>query len=647
VVNADKPRDQYGSGGPIAGAQVQLISLDLAGLSFSAVSDANSVARIIDIPAGRYAVTVKAAGFADYTGTEVIQPGITNTGEILLPTQMVTYTWSVTPTTITDSYDLKLSFTYKTDVPAPAVIISPSVFNFNLESDSSADGQMTVTNQGLVSAFNVQALPKTNDPHITIDMPYPVIAELKAGQTVNLPFRVSLHSPQVCYQGSINTSGEYTCAAGSKVSASWPGTQVNVNCGVAAGSVSPSAPASFPENIISGGGGSGGSSSVVTQTSGSGVTMLTAGSPPAPTRCACSMKVTGPDSIEPGETMEYTGALDSQSCIGCNMSCSLGAEWTITGDLNVVLTQGCLAQVKATGYRGGTLTLRRNAEPKCNPGELQINRGMVITTVTTVSGTGSFTTLANENAINLEAEISPPSLHAAHASEIKWEVTPLNAADATDSLVNPANGASTVLTAVASAAPNGRGHPISFKVKASVTIDGNLSEDEVTVKQDNLDELRQEYIDMNKTTKPMRSAFVNSLLYQNPGNFSFNEIKASDYDWALFTITAKLQTTRDSLPGLIKVMAITPGNAYRNPVKNATQDPPGATNSRHIYGLAADIEVADYDGNGTAGKAADWELIKSNAHLAGLCVEPADYDGRESVYTYIHLDDQGACPTGW
>ena len=213
-----------------------------------------------------------------------------NTGEILLLTRMVTYTWTVTPTTIADSYDFTLAFTYKTDVPAPAIIMSPSVFNFNLESDSAADGQIIITNQGLVSAFNVRAVPKTNDPHITIDMPYPAIRELKPGETVTVPFRVSLHSPPVCYQGSIDVAGTYTCAAGVEKETPPAVANINVNCGAPAGQVSAASsqnPGSDYASAVSAATGGGGSS--VAGVSGANITNVTQGNPPVVTPpCDCN-----------------------------------------------------------------------------------------------------------------------------------------------------------------------------------------------------------------------------------------------------------------------------------------------------------------------------------------------------------------------
>ncbi|MBI2384690.1 MAG: hypothetical protein HYV14_01630 [Elusimicrobia bacterium] len=362
VINADKPRNQFGSGVPVPGAQVQLVSLDIAGLSFSAVVDANSVARFNSVPAGRYNLTAKAAGFSDFLGTETIQPGVTNTREVLLLTEMVSYVWSVTPTTIIDQYTMKLSMTFKTDVPAPAVIISPAVFNFNLESEGSVDAQLTVSNQGLISAFDVALLPKIDHPHLTIDMPYSTIAELKAGQTITVPIRVTLHSdPLVCYKGKIVGSGTYLAACGTAVNAVWPGPEFNANCGVTPSLIVPET-TTGPALPIPDIAGVLPAAPLVT----AAVVNVIAAAAPAVTGCSCSMKITGDDRLPLGTgTKTYTATLNADaSCPSCSRPCALGTEWIASG-VEIVSKSGCVVEVRPTSASGGTLNVTNGAPNFC------------------------------------------------------------------------------------------------------------------------------------------------------------------------------------------------------------------------------------------------------------------------------------------
>jgi RHS repeat-associated protein len=227
AINADKPRDQFGAGEPLAAAEASLVSLDVAGLSFHAVADSNGLIRLLNIPAGRYSYTAKAPGFEDVSGVETIEPGVTLSREVLLPTNVVSYEWTVEPTTILDRYDLKLGITFKTDVPAPVVVIDPAVMNFNLAGGQSVDAQMTVENKGLVSAFDVELKPRNSDPAVAVDMPFDRIPELRAGQKIVVPFRLSLAHAS-CHSEQIDGGYGYVCAAGTSLRKQAPPVSISV-----------------------------------------------------------------------------------------------------------------------------------------------------------------------------------------------------------------------------------------------------------------------------------------------------------------------------------------------------------------------------------------------------------------------------------
>ncbi|MFA6094242.1 MAG: carboxypeptidase regulatory-like domain-containing protein, partial [Elusimicrobiota bacterium] len=259
ILDADKPRDAYGAGSPAPGAKASLTSLEIAGLNRNANADANGVARFVDVPAGRYSLSITAPGYETKNAVETIEPGVDRTAEVLLPTDVVSYDWSVTPTTIVDRYELKLTMSFKTDVPAPVVVVEPGALNFNLPDGGSADGQLTVTNRGLVSAFDVKLFPKINDTAVSVDIPYGTIAELHAGQSVVVPFRLSLAHAS-CHAFSLNTSYNYPCAAGGNTQKTLPPINGTAgDCfGLPTGGVGGGGTNSSPS--WGGGGGSGGAS---------------------------------------------------------------------------------------------------------------------------------------------------------------------------------------------------------------------------------------------------------------------------------------------------------------------------------------------------------------------------------------------------
>lgn len=246
-----------------------------------------------------------------------------------------------------------------------------------------------------------------------------------------------------------------------------------------------------------------------------------------------------------------------------------------------------------------------------------------IVNVSLPNATTSFTTISPENVIHLQADIKPDSLDT-YNSNIEWII------NGTGTPTQPSNGNDVSLTISVPpipAAPNGRGYPLSFDIKAKLKIDtAEYTSDITTIHQDEIDQCRQEYIDMNKATKPTRAQFVNAMTYQNPGHFSFNEINSGSYSWAIFSIANNLENIRTDIGN----MTMTVNSGYRNPIHNANIG--GKPESRHIYGLAADIAVIDYNGDGNVNKT-DWDILATAAQQADAWVEPYTDTGY-----WVHMD---------
>jgi len=147
--------------------------------------------------------------------------------------------------------------------------------------------------------------------------------------------------------------------------------------------------------------------------------------------------------------------------------------------------------------------------------------------------------------------------------------------------------------------PNGRGFPLSYRIRASVTINNITYTSLATyTTQDERDQCRQEYIDMNKARIPQRNEFVNAQTYVNPGHFPFNEININQqYRWAVFTIAQHLENIRTVLTNQPCSDLMSVNSGYRNPIRNASI-PGSAANSWHIYGRAADIANRDWNNDG-------------------------------------------------
>jgi len=180
---------------------------------FPQSADANGTARFDNLPAGNYSYTASSAGYQSVSGSFTVEPGLTRALEILLPTSMVSYKWSVTPTTVEDKYDIKLDMTFKTDVPAPTLVLDPPMLMLDMAAGQTVDTQIAITNKGLVAAQNVRLKWPESDPAVQITSPYGTIASIGAGQTVVVPVRIYLVHAS-CHHVQIGCLFGYFCAAG-------------------------------------------------------------------------------------------------------------------------------------------------------------------------------------------------------------------------------------------------------------------------------------------------------------------------------------------------------------------------------------------------------------------------------------------------
>ncbi|HBB65916.1 MAG TPA: hypothetical protein DCZ93_01170 [Elusimicrobia bacterium] len=225
----------------------------------------------------------------------------------------------------------------------------------------------------------------------------------------------------------------------------------------------------------------------------------------------------------------------------------------------------------------------------------------------------SFTTLSSENSIFILAEILPARVAPELNGNVRWTVAGMNTQSGRPS--EPVGGNPSrfrVSVPPIPAWPSGRPGPLGYRVFARVEQDGGaIGSTGKSILQDELDQCRQEYVDMNKLTKPGRADFTNAATYVNPGDFPFanstSKINYGQYHWAVFSIGQILQDIRNEYGGVMLT-----SSGYRNPRFNASL-PKSDRNSPHIYGEAADIDVDTDD---------EWLELCDIAVAHGACVEP-------------------------
>lgn len=144
------------------------------------------------LPPGRYTYRAQGPTHSPSSGRVLLRPGATIDEDVFLDFTTVSFTWSVTPTTILDIYNIVLSATYSTVVPAPVVVIEPGVVNIpELSVGQYSTGEFTVTNFGLLRADNVLLDRTMTNPFFRIEIFGDMPNELQPGQRIDLLYRIT------------------------------------------------------------------------------------------------------------------------------------------------------------------------------------------------------------------------------------------------------------------------------------------------------------------------------------------------------------------------------------------------------------------------------------------------------------------------
>ncbi|WP_332309430.1 fibronectin type III domain-containing protein [Pseudomarimonas arenosa] len=214
----------------LAGAAIRLRNEAVTTLEYTGRTDSNGEFRFQDITAGRYTYRITAPNHEEGTGRITIRPGVTLAEEAFLDYNLVTVEWSVTETTIRDSYEIVLRAIFETNVPAPVLVVSPAAMTIpQLSPGDVFQGEFTIKNEGLIQAQEMQLLLPTQDAFFRMEFLSELPSVIRAKQTIRMPFRLIALQPWpptsgdaggggVCasYYMTIGIGGAYDCANGTQ-----------------------------------------------------------------------------------------------------------------------------------------------------------------------------------------------------------------------------------------------------------------------------------------------------------------------------------------------------------------------------------------------------------------------------------------------
>lgn len=172
----------------IAGATIQATEQVAPYTTLHATADAHGLATIPGVSTSiPYVYTVDSPGFASAQDNVTLNSEDGKSVPVTLQVGAVKAYWSVTPITITDSYNVVLHQTFETDLPVPRLLVLPQALQFD-DNNPTRSGTMTVYNTSRVTVDNVVVhANNTSGVQFTLTYTDTATGNVISGSSITLP----------------------------------------------------------------------------------------------------------------------------------------------------------------------------------------------------------------------------------------------------------------------------------------------------------------------------------------------------------------------------------------------------------------------------------------------------------------------------
>ncbi|NVK44294.1 MAG: carboxypeptidase regulatory-like domain-containing protein [Oceanospirillaceae bacterium] len=175
----------------LKGAKLKLQNELVYSQVYEATSNEFGDVTIEGIPAGRYTYRVSAFDHETITGRLWVKPDTVTSETAFLMNKLISVEFEVKEITIEDRYEIVLSATYETNVPAPVVTIEPMMINLPMMDRGQVyQGELVITNHGLINANSIQDRLPRGDSYARFEYQRALPETLEAGQVFVLPYRI-------------------------------------------------------------------------------------------------------------------------------------------------------------------------------------------------------------------------------------------------------------------------------------------------------------------------------------------------------------------------------------------------------------------------------------------------------------------------
>jgi len=186
-VIADDEYTYFTAGSPHVTNAAVVVSDALTGLIVATnLTDATGTATFSNLTEAYYIVDVSADGHAPFRESALVPAGATTNIDAFLTRQTVSYDFTVTPTTVADTYTFVINSTFETQVPIPVVTIDPASLDLAQYPGQQFQVLYTISNHGLIDAESV-VLQFPSASWVQITALVTNLGKLKANSSYTVP----------------------------------------------------------------------------------------------------------------------------------------------------------------------------------------------------------------------------------------------------------------------------------------------------------------------------------------------------------------------------------------------------------------------------------------------------------------------------
>ncbi|MBU6399153.1 MAG: hypothetical protein KGS61_02445 [Verrucomicrobia bacterium] len=156
LVSAEDEYTYFASGAPRVTNALVVLTDALSGAPVvTNYTGADGTVLFTNLTEAYYIVDVSADKHDPFRETALVPAGLTTNVVAFLSRQTVTYSFTVTPTTIPDQYTFQIDSTFETQVPIPVVTIEPASLDLSQYPGNEFQVNYTIANHGLIDAEQV------------------------------------------------------------------------------------------------------------------------------------------------------------------------------------------------------------------------------------------------------------------------------------------------------------------------------------------------------------------------------------------------------------------------------------------------------------------------------------------------------------